>query len=244
MIAVQKYSQMMVYQLIYCQKTLNIKSYVNNASIKTTLRAKYVAKPQINTKPYGITVMYVKSANRFNECVEATIGFEGEYSDHPNDSGGRTKYGITASTLESAKTKGWVPSNVTIKNLKLDHAKTIYKKGYWDVVKADSLPHPLDLIIFDMAVNHGVNSAIKLLQKTLNSMSGFNLVVDGIIGQKTMTAIDKLTNTDHLRCLCAHVLLNRVELYTSIIQGNKTQERFFKGWVVNRVVKLKQEVGL
>jgi lysozyme family protein len=188
--------------------------------------------------------MYVKSANRFNECVEATIGFEGEYSDHPNDSGGRTKYGITASTLESAKTKGWVPSNVTIKNLKLDHAKTIYKKGYWDVVKADSLPHPLDLIIFDMAVNHGVNSAIKLLQKTLNSMSGFNLVVDGIIGQKTMTAIDKLTNTDHLRCLCAHVLLNRVELYTSIIQGNKTQERFFKGWVVNRVVKLKQEVGL
>lgn len=188
--------------------------------------------------------MYVKSANRFNECVEATIGFEGEYSDHPNDSGGRTKYGITASTLESAKTKGWVPSNVTIKNLKLDHAKTIYKKGYWDVVKADSLPHPLDLIIFDMAVNHGVNSAIKLLQKTLNSMSGFNLVVDGIIGQKTMTAIDKLTNTDHLRCLCAYVLLNRVELYTSIIQSNKTQEKFFKGWITNRVVKLKQEVGL
>jgi len=182
--------------------------------------------------------------NRFDECVNVVVGFEGGYVNNKDDKGGETNYGITAATLESAKTKGWVSDNVSIKNLKLSHAKVIYKNGYWNAVKADDLPYPLDLIMFDMAVNHGVNTAIKLLQKSLNSILGFDLVIDGIIGSKTITAINKLTNTGHLRCLCAYVLLNRTELYTSIIQSNKTQERFFKGWIVNRVTKLKQQAGL
>ena len=181
---------------------------------------------------------------RFDDAFKIVLGFEGGYVNDPADRGGETNYGITASTLESAKAKGWVPSNITIKNLKLSHAKTIYKNGYWNAVKADDLPYPLDLIVFDMAVNHGANSAIKILQKTLNSMLDFNLAVDGIIGPKTMAAVNKVTNADHLRCFCAYVLLNRTELYTSIIQSNKTQERFFKGWITNRVVKLKQEAGL
>jgi len=184
------------------------------------------------------------SAIRFEDALKIVLGFEGGYSNDPNDKGGETNYGITAATLESAKAKGWVPSNISIRNLKLNHAKIIYKNGYWNAVKVDDMPHPLDLIMFDMAINHGVNQAIKLLQKTLNSMLDFNLVVDGIIGPKTMAAVEKLTNADHLRCLCVYILLNRVEFYTSIIQSNKTQEKFFKGWIVNRVVKLKQEAGL
>jgi len=192
---------------------------------------------------------------RFDDAFKIVLDFEGGYSNDPADKGGATNYGITASTLESAKTKGWVPSNVTIKNLKLDHAKTIYKKGYWDVVKADSLPHPLDLIIFDMAVNHGPSAAVKLLQQSLNSIlkSGPSLVVDGIIGPKTLTAVKDVVSMDHnmwlqpnalVRYLCIDVLMNRVELYTSIIASDRTQEKFFKGWIVNRVVKLKQQAGL
>ena len=192
---------------------------------------------------------------RFEDALKIVLGFEGGYVNDPADKGGATNYGITASTLESAKTKGWVPSNVTIKNLKLDHAKTIYKKGYWDVVKADSLPHPLDLIIFDMAVNHGPNTAVKLFQQSLNSIlkSGPSLVVDGIIGPKTLTAVKDVVSMDHnmwlqpnalVRYLCIDVLMNRVELYTSIIASNRTQEKFFKGWIANRVVKLKQQAGL
>jgi lysozyme family protein len=193
--------------------------------------------------------------NRFDECVNVVIGFEGGYVNDKDDKGGETNYGITASTLKSAKAKGWVPSNVTIRSLKLDHAKTIYKKGYWDVVKADNLPHPLDLIVFDMAVNHGPNTAVKLFQQSLNSIlkSGPSLVVDGIIGPKTLTAVRDVVSMDHnpwlqpnalVRYLCIDVLVNRVELYTSIIASNKSQEKFFKGWITNRVVKLKQQAGL
>jgi lysozyme family protein len=183
------------------------------------------------------------------------VNIEGGYSDNPADKGGETNYGITASTLNSAKVKGWIPFNVTLQNLKIEHAKIIYKKGYWDVVKADSLPHPLDLIIFDMAVNHGPSAAVKLLQQSLNSIlkAGPSLVVDGIIGPKTLTAVKDVVSMDHnmwlqpnalVRYLCIDVLMNRVELYTSIIASDRTQEKFFKGWVVNRVVKLKQQAGL
>jgi len=195
------------------------------------------------------------SAIRFEDTLKIVLGFEGGYNNDPNDKGGETNYGITAATLESAKAKGWIPANVTIKNIKLDHAKTIYKKGYWDVVKADNLPDPLDLIIFDMAVNHGPNTAVKILQQSLNSIlkAGNSLVVDGIIGPKTLAAVKDVVSMDHnmwlqpnslVRYLCIDVLMNRVELYTSIITNNKSQERFFKGWIVNRVVKLKQHAGL
>ncbi len=192
---------------------------------------------------------------RFDDAFKIVLGFEGGYVNDPADRGGETNYGITASTLESAKTKGWVPSNVTIKNLKLDHAKNIYKKGYWDVVKADSLPHPLDLIIFDMAVNHGPSAAVKLLQQSLNSILkvSSSLAVDGIMGPKTLAAVKDVISMDHnmwlqpnslVRYLCIDVLMNRVEFYTSIITNNKSQERFFKGWIINRVIKLKQQAGL
>jgi lysozyme family protein len=192
---------------------------------------------------------------RFEDAFKIVLGFEGGYVNDPADKGGETNYGITTTTLESAKTKGWIPANVTIKNIKLDHAKTIYKKGYWDVIKADSLPDPLDLIVFDMAVNHGPSTAVKLLQQSLNSIlkAGSNLAIDGAMGPKTIAAVKDVISMDHnmwlqpnslVRYLCIDVLMNRVEFYTSIITNNKSQERFFKGWIINRVTKLKQQAGL
>ena len=136
---------------------------------------------------------------RFDDAFKIVLGFEGGYVNDPADRGGETNYGITAATLESAKVKGWVPTNVTIKNIKLDHAKTIYKRGYWDVIKADSLPDPLDLILFDMAVNHGPGTAVKLLQQSLNSILkvGSSLAVDGIMGPKTIAAVKDVISMDH-----------------------------------------------
>ena len=191
--------------------------------------------------------------NRFDECVNVVIGFEGGYVNDPADKGGETNYGITASTLNSAKTKGWIPFNVTIQNIKLEHAKIIYKKGYWDVVQADSLPHPLDLIMFDSAVNHGPGAAVKLLQKSLNALLRYTeLKIDGIVGPLTLRAVNDyigLGSTpgtppdSNIRYLCIDVLLNRVELYSSIVNSNRSQEKFLRGWL-NRVFKLKSQAGL
>ena len=190
---------------------------------------------------------------KFDDAFKIVLDFEGGYSNDPADKGGETNYGITASTLNSAKTKGWIPFNVTIQNIKIEHAKIIYKKGYWDAVQADSLPHPLDLIMFDSAVNHGPNAAVKLLQKSLNALLPYTeLAVDGIIGPLTLRAVNDYVGlgivpgmypNSNIRYLCIDVLMNRVELYLSIVLNNKSQEKFLKGWL-NRVFKLKSQAGL
>ena len=190
---------------------------------------------------------------RFEDAFKIVLGFEGGYVNDSDDRGGETNYGITASTLNSAKNKGWVPFNITIKDIKLEYAKTIYKKGYWDAVQADSLPHPLDLIMFDSAVNHGPGAAVKLLQKSLNALLRYTeLKIDGIIGPLTLRAVNDYVGLgstpgtppdSNIRYLCIDVLLNRVELYLSIVLNNKSQDKFLKGWL-NRVFKLKQQAGL
>ena len=65
-----------------------------------------------------------------------------------------------AHQIQQKDSRGLIPFNATIQNIKIEHVKIIYKKGYWDVVQADSLPHPLDLILFDSAVNHGPNAPL------------------------------------------------------------------------------------
>ena len=190
---------------------------------------------------------------KFEDAFKIVLSFEGGYVNDPADKGGETNYGITASTLNSAKNKGWVPFNITIKDIKLEYAKTIYKKGYWDAINADSLPHPLDLILFDSAVNHGPNAAVKLLQRSLNTLLPYTeLKVDGIIGPLTLRAVNDYAglqdapgshNKSNIRYLCIDVLMNRVELYLSIVLNNKSQEKFLKGWF-NRVFKLKSQAGL
>jgi len=190
---------------------------------------------------------------KFDDAFKIVLGFEGGYSNDPADRGGETNYGITYNTLNDAKNKGWIPFNVTIQNIQLEHAKIIYKKGYWDVVQADSLPHPLDLIMFDSAVNHGPGAAVKLLQKSLNALLRYTeLKIDGIVGPLTLRAVNDyigLGSTpgtppdSNIRYLCIDVLLNRVELYSSIVNSNRSQEKFLRGWL-NRVFKLKSQAGL
>ncbi len=190
---------------------------------------------------------------RFEDAFKIVLGFEGGYVNDPADRGGETNYGITYNTLNNAKAKGWIPFNVTIQNIQLEHAKIIYKKGYWDVVQADSLPHPLDLIMFDSAVNHGPGAAVKLLQKSLNALLRYTeLKIDGIVGPLTLRAVNDYIGLDstpgtppdsNIRYLCIDVLLNRVELYSSIVNSNRSQEKFLKGWL-NRVFKLKSQAGL
>jgi len=190
---------------------------------------------------------------KFDDAFKIVLGFEGGYSNDSDDRGGETNYGITYNTLNNAKNKGWIPFNVTIQNIKLEHAKAIYKKGYWDAVQADSLPHPLDLIMFDSAINHGPSVAVKLLQKSLNTLLPYTeLKVDGIIGPLTLRAVRDYEglqdvpgshNKSNIRYLCIDVLMNRIELYLSIVMNNKSQEKFLKGWL-NRVFKLKQQAGL
>jgi lysozyme family protein len=58
----------------------------------------------------------------------------------------------------------------------------IYRRLYWDVVRADELPPGLDLAVFDLAVNSGPARAAKMLQAALG------VEADGIVGPVTLAA--------------------------------------------------------
>jgi lysozyme family protein len=59
----------------------------------------------------------------------------------------------------------------------------LYKKKYWDVVRADELPSGIDYLVFDMGVNAGPGRSIKLLQTAVG------VPADGGFGPMTMAAV-------------------------------------------------------
>jgi lysozyme family protein len=111
----------------------------------------------------------------FDKGFELVVGVEGGYQSPQDaikkrDPGGETKFGIS---------KRKYPQ-LDIANLTIEQAKVIYKKDYWDLVKGDQLPFPLNVFVFDSSVNQGIDAAKRLLQKTLNEK------IDGIITVETL----------------------------------------------------------
>lgn len=119
-------------------------------------------------------------------------------------------YGITETV---AKEEGYTGD---MQKLPLDLAKQIYKKRYWDKVSADSLPPSIRLVVFDAAVNSGPRQATLWLQRAAGVMD------DGIIGPKTLAAVNAL-NADALRM---KILAQRLRFLTNL----NTFNTFGRGW--------------
>jgi lysozyme family protein len=154
----------------------------------------------------------------FDKAFEHVVGVEGGYVNHPNDPGGETIYGITRRDHPQV----WANGRPT-----LEQAKTIYHDHYWRPVKADDLPWPLAMFVFDAAVNQGVGTATRLLQKTLG------VAQDGIIGNNTLAAIKKANPVE----LCALYLADRALRYT----GTRNFDVFGRGWL-KRLFVISMEV--
>ena len=123
-----------------------------------------------------------KSDTAFLKAFTNLIGVEGGFTDNPKDdgnwTGGKqgsgvlkgTKYGIAASSYP----------HLDIPNLTLEQAQEVYYKDFWMPCKADKLPFPIANALFDCAVNSGVKTAAKLLQRACG------IAEDGVIGEITL----------------------------------------------------------
>ena len=113
----------------------------------------------------------------FDEAFDTLIGHEGGYVNHPNDPGGATRWGVTERV---ARAHGYTGP---MRDFPRDQAKAIYRKSYWEPVKADQLPKHIRFDVFDGAVNSDVERSIKWLQQAVGTSS------DGDIGPKTLAAV-------------------------------------------------------
>lgn len=127
--------------------------------------------------------------------------WEGGLVDNPEDPGGLTKYGISQRSYP----------DLDIRNLTIEQATDIYKKDYWNLCNCDAYSWPLDICIFDTAVNMGNSRAMNLLEQIRE---------DGIINENAWK----------------DYLILRIGKYGDIAKKNLV---FLRGWI-NRVFALYQ----
>jgi lysozyme family protein len=109
----------------------------------------------------------------FDQAFERLVGHEGGYVNDPRDAGQETKYGISRRSY---------PGEM-IRTMTLDRAKEIYLRDYWGPAGCDTVPDAIKFDLFDMAVNSGVGTAIKTLQRTVGVDD------DGKLGPVTLQAV-------------------------------------------------------
>jgi lysozyme family protein len=146
----------------------------------------------------------------FDTAFHKLLGHEGGYVDHPKDPGGATNWGVTERVARATGYAGHM------RDFPVDLAKAIYRRDYWDAVKADQLPEAVRYAVFDAAVNSGVRQAVKWLQRAVGAVD------DGVIGPKTLELVAN-ANAHQLK---GAMLGDRLEFMTNL----PTWPAFGKGW--------------
>ena len=112
----------------------------------------------------------------FDQAFDKLIGHEGGYVNDRRDAGGETNYGISKRSYPSEDIPG----------MTLERAKTIYARDYWGPAGCDAMPDAAKLQVFDMAVNSGVKTALRTVQRAVGE------TVDGLLGPRTLMAIQSM----------------------------------------------------
>jgi lysozyme family protein len=153
----------------------------------------------------------------FDTAFALLLEHEGGFSDHKDDPGGKTRYGVTEAVAREVGYRG------DMRELPLDLAKKIFKDKYWDSVRADELPVAVRYAVFDGAVNSGPVQSIKWLQRAVGAAD------DGILGPQTLK-FAHAANPDSLRM---RLLSQRLRFMVKLTNWPS----FSRGWA-NRIADL------
>ena len=144
--------------------------------------------------------------NDFNRAVEIILELEGG-DKVIVDTGGLTKWGISQRAYP----------DMDIKALTKPDAVALYEDDYWVQVQGDSFSWPLNLFLFDAAVNQGVKTAIRMLQQAAGG-----LAVDGLLGPRTRARVQSLDPLE----ISALFMAQRALRYT----GTRSFDKYGRGW--------------
>lgn len=108
----------------------------------------------------------------FERAVGLVLELEGADSNHPNDNGQLTRWGLSQRAHPT----------LDFDSLTREKAIAIYKREYWAKILGDELPAALALVLFDWAVHAGRGTAVQRLQRLVGATQ------DGILGKRTLAA--------------------------------------------------------
>jgi lysozyme family protein len=121
----------------------------------------------------------------FDLAFERLIGTEGGYVNNPADPGGETKWGISKRSYP----------HVDIRSLTRDGAKAIYLRDFWQRIHADALADGVAFQVFDFAINSGIETAVRYLQRAIG------VADDGHWGPVSIAAAAAQSETDTILLL-------------------------------------------
>ena len=172
--------------------------------------------------------------------IEATIGKEGDYVDHPADRGGPTRWGVTERVARANGYKGPMRQLPRPTAFEIYRSEYAIKPGFAAV--AEIYPR-VGGELFDTGVNMGPAVAATFLQRALTALNRTgkdypDLVPDGRIGEATLAALDaflavrgKQGETVLLRAIEAL----QGERYLRLAERRPANEAFLYGWLANRI---------
>lgn len=142
------------------------------------------------------------------------------YTNHPEDRGGPTRYGVTQATLSAWRKRQVTPDEVAA--LTEAEARAIYADVFMVQPRfAEILDDRLRGLVVDCGVNHGPKTAAKFLQRAAGVKD------DGVIGPATLAAVNGVDPAP----LYWRVLAQRVKHYGRLITDDPSQAKFAAGWM-------------
>ncbi len=154
------------------------------------------------------------AASSYDASLRCVLAHEGGYTNHPDDPGGPTKFGITIGDY-----RRYVKADANaedVRAMRLDEATAIYRAKYWDALHGDDLPPGLDYAVFDYGVNSGIGRAGRALQRVLG------VPIDGAIGPLTLSAAARCDRMAAVEAICEERL--------AFLRSLRTWPVFGKGW--------------
>ena len=172
--------------------------------------------------------------------IDAVIGREGGYVNHPADKGGPTRWGVTESVARAEGYRG------DMRRLPREMAVDIYRRLYWQRPGYDriaALAPDVAAELFDTAVNMGPETATRFLQRALNALNRNardypDMVADGRVGPQTLAALSGFLKA---RGKAGAVVLLKVlnalqgERYVALAEARPANEAFLYGWLAGRL---------
>lgn len=145
--------------------------------------------------------------------------WEGGYVNDPDDKGGCTMMGVTLKTYQ--KKYGKDKTCEDLRHITNEEWLDIFKKDYWKCWKADEIQNQsIAQLCVDMGWMSGTKTAIKKVQECLGCK------VDGIVGPKTLAALNASPSTGVFRRLWSM----RYVWLTQIAKTGNNQ-KYLRGWL-------------
>jgi lysozyme family protein len=103
----------------------------------------------------------------------------------------------------------------------------LYDARYWTPIGGPELTQgAIAIALFDACILHGVGPTAGCAQRALKQCGYPEIIVDGKIGPKSLSALNSVNVAAFLQAFHASLILRIAE----VIQAKPTSEKYRKGW--------------